>query len=217
VTVLDNRGVGRSSTPLGSRWSIGDFARDALAVLDGLQIGRAHMIGSSLGAGAAQELAAAAPAPLTDRARRPEIELVIVRADRRHALAEPAGFRFAFALGSDHGAGARNPPWVTRELAWLRHAHQQSLPVLGICFGAQALAVGLGREVRRATRPEVGWVSVQTDDQDLIGEGPWFAWHEDVLQLPDVATDIARSDFVTQTFTAAANRVSSFTLRSPRT
>jgi pimeloyl-ACP methyl ester carboxylesterase len=61
VTVFDNRGVGRSSTPPGSRWSIGDFARDALAVLDGLQIRRAHIVGSSLGAAAAQELAAAAP------------------------------------------------------------------------------------------------------------------------------------------------------------
>ncbi len=61
VTVFDNRGVGRSSTPPGSRWSIGDFARDALAVLDGVQIRRAHVIGSSLGAAAAQELAAAAP------------------------------------------------------------------------------------------------------------------------------------------------------------
>jgi 3-oxoadipate enol-lactonase len=61
VTVFDNRGVGRSSTPAGAQWSIGDFARDALAVLDSLQIGRAHVIGSSLGAAAAQELAAAAP------------------------------------------------------------------------------------------------------------------------------------------------------------
>jgi pimeloyl-ACP methyl ester carboxylesterase len=61
VTVFDNRGVGRSSTPSGAAWSVGNFARDALAVLDGLQIGRAHVIGSSLGAAAAQELAAAAP------------------------------------------------------------------------------------------------------------------------------------------------------------
>jgi hypothetical protein len=48
VTVFDNRGVGRSSTPPGSRWSVGDFARGALAVLDGMQIGAAHVIGSYL-------------------------------------------------------------------------------------------------------------------------------------------------------------------------
>jgi pimeloyl-ACP methyl ester carboxylesterase len=28
VTVFDNRGIGRSSTPPGSRWSVGNFARD---------------------------------------------------------------------------------------------------------------------------------------------------------------------------------------------
>ncbi len=61
VTAFDNRGVGRSSTPAGAVWSVGDFARDALVVLDGLQIRAAHVIGSSLGAAAAQELAAAAP------------------------------------------------------------------------------------------------------------------------------------------------------------
>jgi GMP synthase-like glutamine amidotransferase len=147
----------------------------------------------------------APPALVAEWGRRCDIELVVVRADRRPVLPEPAGFEFAFALGSDHGAGARNPPWVSRELAWLRLAHQQSLPVLGICFGAQALAVALGGKVRRAPRPEVGWISVQTDDRDLVGEGPWFAWHEDVIELPDVATEIARNDFGTQAFTAAAN------------
>src|SRR5450755_3015126 len=61
VTVLDNRGTGRSSAPP-PPWTVGDFARDALAVLDGLGIAAAHVIGSGLGAAAAQELAAAAPA-----------------------------------------------------------------------------------------------------------------------------------------------------------
>ena len=29
--------------------------------------------------------------------------------------------------------------WIAEELAWLRRADQEGLPVLGICFGAQAL------------------------------------------------------------------------------
>jgi pimeloyl-ACP methyl ester carboxylesterase len=61
VTVLDNRGTGRSSAPP-PPWTIHDFARDALAVLDGLGIAAAHIIGSGLGAAAAQELGAAVPA-----------------------------------------------------------------------------------------------------------------------------------------------------------
>jgi len=32
-----------------------------------------------------------------------------------------------------------------------------------------------------------------------------FAWHEDVIQLPDLATEIARNDFGPQAFTAGAN------------
>ena len=61
VTVLDNRGTGRSSAPP-PPWTVCDLARDALAVLDGLGIAAAHVVGSGLGAAAAQELAAAAPA-----------------------------------------------------------------------------------------------------------------------------------------------------------
>jgi pimeloyl-ACP methyl ester carboxylesterase len=47
--------------PSQSPSSVGDFALDALAILDGLQIDRAHVIGSSLGAATGRELAAAAP------------------------------------------------------------------------------------------------------------------------------------------------------------
>ena len=32
-------------------------------------------------------------------------------------------------------------PWIAAELAWLRAADQAGVPVLGICFGAQALCV----------------------------------------------------------------------------
>ena len=30
-------------------------------------------------------------------------------------------------------------PWIAQELAWLRAADQAGVPVLGICFGAQAI------------------------------------------------------------------------------
>src|ERR1700722_7939129 len=35
-------------------------------------------------------------------------------------------------------------PWIAAELAWLRAADQAGAPVLGICFGAQALCAALG-------------------------------------------------------------------------
>ena len=38
-------------------------------------------------------------------------------------------------------------PWITAELAWLRAADQAGVPVLGICFGAQALCAAFGGQV----------------------------------------------------------------------
>ena len=54
--------------------------------------------------------------------------------------------------------------WIDGELALLRKAHRLGIPVLGICFGAQALTIALGGTVEAAPRPEIGWVDVDTDE-----------------------------------------------------
>jgi pimeloyl-ACP methyl ester carboxylesterase len=56
VVAVDNRGCGRSSTPWWP-WTTRTMARDALAVLDELEIEHAHVWGGSLGGMIAQELA----------------------------------------------------------------------------------------------------------------------------------------------------------------
>src|SRR6058998_2538913 len=53
VTIFDNRGVGRSSTPDGD-FTIGDFAADTAALMDALGIEQAHVVGSSMGGAIAQ-------------------------------------------------------------------------------------------------------------------------------------------------------------------
>lgn len=61
VVVLDNRGVGFSSTP-GGRWKTTDFAHDALQVMKMLEWDEnVHLIGLSMGGMTAQELALMAP------------------------------------------------------------------------------------------------------------------------------------------------------------
>ncbi len=60
VTVVDNRGVGRSSLPDGE-FSVRDMAQDAAALCDAIGVGPAHVMGFSMGGAIAQELAIARP------------------------------------------------------------------------------------------------------------------------------------------------------------
>lgn len=60
VLLLDNRGMGPSAAPSGA-FALGDLARDAAALLDGLGIARADVLGWSLGGMTAQELALQRP------------------------------------------------------------------------------------------------------------------------------------------------------------
>ncbi|MEO5842107.1 MAG: type 1 glutamine amidotransferase [Acidimicrobiales bacterium] len=89
--------------------------------------------------------------------------------------------------------------WIDRELALLRDAHAAGVPILGVCFGAQALATALGGTVARAPRPEIGWHYIETD-APWISPGPWFQWHSDRFTVPVGATELARSAVAPQAF-----------------
>ena len=68
------------------------------------------------------------------------------------AWPDPREATAVVALGSDHSVHASTDAWLARELEYLGNAHAAGVPVLGICFGAQALAAVLGGTVSRAPR-----------------------------------------------------------------
>ncbi|HEY2508929.1 MAG TPA: gamma-glutamyl-gamma-aminobutyrate hydrolase family protein, partial [Streptosporangiaceae bacterium] len=90
--------------------------------------------------------------------------------------------------------------WMGAELDWLRAADAAGVPVLGICFGAQALAAALGGQAERAPRPEIGWITVESLDPGLISEGPWLEFHGDRCVPPPGARVLARTDVCVQAF-----------------
>lgn len=92
--------------------------------------------------------------------------------------------------------------WIADELAWLRRADEAGVPVLGICFGAQALAAALGGRVEPAPRGEVGWVTVDSLDHGMIQPGPWLEFHADRFLLPPQASVLATSAAGIQAFSA---------------
>lgn len=95
--------------------------------------------------------------------------------------------------------------WIDRELDLLRDADRAGVPVLGICFGGQALAAAHGGEVRAASATEIGFTKIDTDDPDLVPAGPWMQWHNDVFTVPTGAVEVARNDLGPQAFRLRRN------------
>jgi len=90
--------------------------------------------------------------------------------------------------------------WIGQELDWLRQAEDAGVPVLGICFGAQALCAAFGGKVEEMPAKEVGWKLIDSVDPQLIPAGPWLEFHGDHCLLPSEATVLATSDRCVQAF-----------------
>ncbi|WP_183061676.1 type 1 glutamine amidotransferase [Motilibacter peucedani] len=100
------------------------------------------------------------------------------------------------AAYSDEGFASR-----TAELALLEDALDRSVPVLGICLGAQLLAVASGGSAVPGHGLEVGWGDVELTEaaasDELLGSLPTrlrtLHWHGDTVVLPPQAAHLARS------------------------
>jgi len=115
------------------------------------------------------------------------------RANQEPIPADPRDFAFVASLGSELSAGATDPAWIGEEVEFLRAADRAGVPVLGLCFGGQALAIALGGSVEQAPEPEVGWMDVATDDTDELPPGPWLHFHWEIFDPPPEARVLGAS------------------------
>jgi GMP synthase (glutamine-hydrolysing) len=129
-----------------------------------------------------------------------DLELVCVY--REEALPDPSEISGVVVTGSPAMVSAREP-WSERTAAWLPEAMRAECPVLGICYGHQLLAHGLGGEVGPNPRGrEIGTVKVRlegAEDDALLGGLPdelvVHATHvESVLSLPEGAVRLGSNE-----------------------
>jgi GMP synthase-like glutamine amidotransferase len=86
-------------------------------------------------------------------------------------------------------------PFLTAEVELLQDALDERVPVLGMCLGAQLLAVAAGGAVSYAGRMNAGWpvlsVLPAAAGDPLFGAFPAhlpvLKWHEDIIEMPSQA------------------------------
>lgn len=105
-----------------------------------------------------------------------------------------------WSVYDDHVIGS----WIQRELEMLRKADEASIPVLGICFGGQALAVALGGDSVPADENQIGWYHFESS-ADGIANGPWLEWHYDQIKAPPGAEIVAKDHSCVQAFRIRKN------------
>lgn len=120
---------------------------------------------------------------------------------------DPREFDVIVPMGAPWAAYDRDlvGSWVLPELDFLREADAAEVPVLGICFGGQLLALAHGGSVAQGPAPEFAWVQIETDEPDVVSAGPWFQWHFDRWTLPSGAQELARTPVASQAFLLRRN------------
>ncbi|MFI9052079.1 methyltransferase domain-containing protein [Streptomyces sp. NPDC053427] len=93
-------------------------------------------------------------------------------------------------------------PTRSAEVALLRSALAAGVPVLGVCLGAQLLALAAGGVARPGWGPQIGWGEIRTREaasrDPLLAGAPkrWrvLHWHGDTMDLPAAAVPLASCD-----------------------
>lgn len=110
---------------------------------------------------------------------------------------QPRGLILSGGPCSVYDEGA---PQLSRAYLDLQRADGSPMPILGICYGLQAMAHTLGGGVERASRREFGRAHLTVDDDtDLLagipsGSQVWMSHGDHLTRLPDGFEVIAHTD-----------------------
>jgi GMP synthase (glutamine-hydrolysing) len=125
-----------------------------------------------------------------------QMDYEVIHAYRGRPLPPFQEFDAIFVGGTPISAyAAHGHPFLQAEIAYLERALSAEKPCLGICCGAQILALILGAQVERCKHSEIGGYRVRLTpaghtDPLLNGFPPRFSvfqWHSDTFKVPDGA------------------------------
>ncbi len=100
-------------------------------------------------------------------------------------------------------------PFLQPENVLIKLALKRSIPLLGICLGAQLIAKAAGAKVYRGHRKEIGWYTIYLTPEarldrlfrGLNAEMTVFQWHGDTFDIPEGSVRLAGSSlFPNQAF-----------------
>lgn len=136
-----------------------------------------------------------------------DFDVGVAMMDRASSTPELDSYDVLVILGSKSAVydSVEEAAWFGRELGLIGDAVEREIPILGICFGAQALCHFFGGLVEPSEEPELGWYEVEAHNGSGIARGPWFEYHFDRCRLPDEAQLWASSPRAVQAFAIGRN------------
>lgn len=134
-------------------------------------------------------------------------ELNVILMNEQTLAPSVEGYDILVVLGSKNSVYDTDveTAWFNRELEVIEEAEDRGVPILGICFGAQALCRYHGGVVEPSLNPEIGWYEVEAHNNSGIAAGPWFEYHFDHCSLPPEAELLATSPLAVQAFAVGKN------------
>lgn len=115
---------------------------------------------------------------------------------------EPADYDALISMGGPMSVNdVDTDPYVATSLETVRLFLEEDRALLGICLGAQLLAVAAGGNILEGPEKEIGWYPITRQpcgEGECLGDLPQemivFHWHGEQIELPQGATLLATSE-----------------------